>query len=284
MITAPLVVTLMLAIGIGVTLGMLGGGGTILAVPLLTYVAGMPPKEAIASSLFIVGVTSAVSVVGQARRGLVRWRTGLTFGAASMIGAFAGGLVGGRLPGTVLMIAFAIMMLATAIAMLRGTRGADPHAQSRDRAQPPDSAAGRQGTLSSHTEEPPAATAAPRRKWGKIALEGGIVGLVTGIVGAGGGFLVVPALALLGGLPMRAAAATSLLVIAMKSFTGLGGYLTAVNIAWGPVLAITAVTVVGSLLGMRLSAKVPEKKLRTLFGWMVLTIGAIILITELVGT
>lgn len=265
MISTALLITLVLAIGIGVALGMLGGGGTILAVPLLTYIAGMDPKQAIAASLFIVGITSAVSVVGQARRGLVRWRTGLTFGAASMVGAFAGGLLGGRLPSTVLMIAFAVMMLATAIAMLRSTRRASrmtdqPQATSR-----------------------PRATDRPRRRWGMIALEGGGVGLVTGIVGAGGGFLVVPALALLGGLPMRAATATSLLVIAMKSFTGLGGYLTSVSIAWGPVLAITAVTVVGALVGTRVSARVPERLLRSIFGWMVLTLGTVMLLVELIG-
>lgn len=97
--TLTTVVVLLLGVVVGVSLGLLGGGGSILTVPLLTYVAGMPPKEAIAASLLVVGVTSASSMLAHARRGNVRWRTGLIFGAAGMAGAFAGGLVGGTSPG-----------------------------------------------------------------------------------------------------------------------------------------------------------------------------------------
>src|SRR5690606_14983031 len=176
-----LVVTLLLSVLVGVSLGLLGGGGSILTVPILAYVAGMEAKEAIAASLFVVGVTSAVSVVSHARHGRVRWRTGLVFGAAGMAGAFAGGILGGYVPGQVLMIAFALMMLATAVAMIRGRRQED-----------------REPT----TGELPV---------GKVIVAGLVVGLVAGVVGAGGGCLVVPALALLGGLPMPVAAATSLL-------------------------------------------------------------------------
>src|SRR5688500_7318927 len=118
--------TVALAAVVGLALGLLGGGGSILMVPLLVYVAGMEAKEAIAASLVVVGVTAAVSVVGHARAGRVRWRTGLLFGAAGMAGAFAGGLLGGHLPGQLLMSAFALMMLATAVAMLRGSRDVDP--------------------------------------------------------------------------------------------------------------------------------------------------------------
>ncbi|QRN81765.1 MAG: sulfite exporter TauE/SafE family protein, partial [Nocardiopsis sp. BM-2018] len=112
-----IVLVLGLAVVVGLALGLLGGGGSILMVPLLTYVAGMAPKEAIAASLFIVGVTSLVSAFAHAREGNVRWRTGLVFGAAGMAGAFLGGVAGGYLPGAVLMIAFALMMVATAAAM-----------------------------------------------------------------------------------------------------------------------------------------------------------------------
>ena len=116
------VVVVALAVLVGLSLGLLGGGGSILVVPLLTYVGGLSAREAIATSLFVVGATSLVSMVGHARRNNVRWRTGLIFGAAGMLGAFLGGLAGGRIPGTVLMIAFAVMMIATAGAMITGRR------------------------------------------------------------------------------------------------------------------------------------------------------------------
>lgn len=107
-------IVLALALVVGLLLGLMGGGGSILMVPLLTYVAGLEPKQAIAGSLFVVGVTSLVSVLLHSRHGTVRWRTGLIFGAASMVGALLGGVVGGFLPGTLLLIAFAVMMLFTA--------------------------------------------------------------------------------------------------------------------------------------------------------------------------
>ncbi|TLP75771.1 sulfite exporter TauE/SafE family protein [Nesterenkonia sphaerica] len=249
--STALLVTLVLAIGIGLSLGLLGGGGTILAVPLLTYVAGMPPQEAIAASMFIIGVTALISVGAHARRGNVRWRMGLVFGAASMTGAFGGGVLGSQLPGVVLMVAFGAMMIATALAMVV------------DRRAP---------------SEPKYRSKLPVLK---IVMEGLVVGLVTGVVGAGGGFLVVPALVLLGGLPMSAAVGTSLLIISMKSFTGMAGYLTSVSIDWGPVLLITGVTVAGALLGSAVSSKVPDKMLKKAFGYMVLAMGVIVLLYEL---
>ena len=245
---------LALAAVIGVSLGLLGGGGSILAVPLLAYVAGMEPREAVAGSLFVVAVTSAVSLISHARRGNVRWRIGALFGAASMFGAFAGGLIGGRIPGTVLMIAFALMMLVTAAAMLR-----------RRKAVPASSTGGKKPSLS-------------RRR---ILADGLIVGLVTGMVGAGGGFLVVPALALLAGLPMSAAVGTSLLVITMKSVAGLGGYLTVISLDWQLILLVTGAAVAGALLGSQLTDRIPEDGLRKAFGIFVLIMGGLVLTLEL---
>lgn len=249
--SATLAITLLLSVLVGVSLGLLGGGGSILTVPILAYVAGLEAKEAIAASLFVVGVTSAVSVVAHARSGRVRWRTGLIFGAAGMAGAFVGGLLGGYIPGTVLMIAFALMMLATAAAMIRGRRGQ---------------------TAAPTIRELPVL---------KVIAEGLVVGLVTGIVGAGGGFLVVPALVLLGGLPMSVAVGTSLLVIAMKSFAGLAGYLTTVQLDWPLVLAVTAVAVAGSFVGARLAGVIPEHTLRKGFGVFVLAMAVFVLAQEL---
>jgi uncharacterized membrane protein YfcA len=243
-------VVVALTVVVGLTLGLLGGGGSILIVPLLVYVAGMETKEAIAASLVVVGVTSAVSVVGHARAGRIRWRTGLLFGLAGMAGAFAGGLLGGHLPGQLLMGGFAVMMVATALAMLRGRKNAAP--------------------AKVHAELPV----------GRVLLDGVVVGVVTGLVGAGGGFLVVPALALLGGLPMAVAVGTSLLVIAMKSFAGLAGYLATVPIDWPLTGAITAAAVVGSLIGGRLVARIPADALRRGFGWFVLAMGAFVLVQQ----
>ncbi|WP_448006846.1 sulfite exporter TauE/SafE family protein [Agromyces bauzanensis] len=247
-----LVIALLLAVLVGVALGLMGGGGSILTVPILTYVLGMGPKEAIAASLFIVGVTSAVSVFSHARAGRVRWKTGLIFGAAGMAGAFLGGILGGYIPGTVLMVLFAIMMIATATAMIRGRRKtADPHGD-------------------------------PQRGLPvlRIILDGFAVGIATGLVGAGGGFLIVPALNLLGGLPMAVAVGTSLLVIAMKSFAGLGGYLFSVQLDWPVVLAFTATAIAGSFIGSALAGKVPETALRRGFGIFVLVVGAFVIFQE----
>ena len=244
------VLVLALSVLIGLSLGVLGGGGSILTVPILVYVAGLDPREAIATSLFVVGVTSAAGVVSHARGGRVMWRTGLLFGLAGMAGAFVGGLVGGHAPGQLLLLAFALMMVATSLAMLRGRRtraGAKKHAE---------------------------------LPLFRVLLDGAVVGLVTGLVGAGGGFLVVPALALLGGLPMSVAVGTSLVVIAMKSFAGLAGYLTSVQLDWGLTLGVTATAVVGSVVGGRLAGRIPEATLRRGFGWFVLVMGVFVLVQQ----
>ncbi len=251
--TVTLVLTLLLSVLIGLSLGLLGGGGSILTVPILTYVAGLDPKEAIAASLFVVGVTSAVSAVTHARNGRVKWRTGLVFGLAGMAGAFLGGLAGGHIPGTVLMIAFALMMVATSLAMIRGRKV---------------------GSATAHDGELPVL---------KVVAEGLVVGLVTGLVGAGGGFLVVPALALLGGLSMPVAVGTSLVVIAMKSFAGLAGYLTTVSLDWALIGAVTVAAVAGSFAGARLAGRIPETALRQGFGIFVLVMGVFVLVQELPG-
>lgn len=240
-----------LAVLVGLTLGLLGGGGSILTLPILVYVAGMETKEAIATSLLVVGVTSAVAAISHARAGRVQWRTGLLFGAAGMVGAYAGGRIAQFIPGAVLLGAFALMMIATAVAMLRGRKAGS--------------------SRSAHDKIP----------LGRVLLDGVVVGLVTGIVGAGGGFLVVPALTLLGGLSMPVAVGTSLLVIAMKSGAGFAGYLSSVSIDWRLAAMITLAAVVGSLIGGRFANKVHPDTLRRAFGWFVLVMAAFILVQEL---
>ena len=246
-------VVLLLAVLVGMALGLLGGGGSILTVPLLVYIAGLDAKEAIATSLLVVGVTSLAALVPHARAGRVRWRTGAIFGAAAMAGAYAGGRIAEFIPGTVLLVAFALMMVATAVAMIRGRARQDAAGPGSG------SAAGDAGGSASVRELPVKL----------VLLEGVVVGLVTGLVGAGGGFLVVPALVLLGGLPMPVAVGTSLLVIA--------GYLSSVSIDWGLAAAVTAMAVLGSIGGALLSGRVPQDRLRQGFGWFVLVMGVLVL-------
>ncbi|WP_135456215.1 sulfite exporter TauE/SafE family protein [Mycobacterium sp. DL99] len=238
-------VAVALAVLVGVSLGLLGGGGSILTVPLLAYVAGMEAKQAIATSLLVVGVTSAVSTLSHARAGRVQWRSGLMFGAAGMVGAYLGGLLSYVVAGSVLLIAFTVVMAATGIAMIKGRKACAPTTQTMPVA--------------------------------KVLLMGLGVGVVTGAVGAGGGFLVVPALALLGGLPMPVAVGTSLLVITMNSAAGLAGHLSTVPIDWTIAGAITAAAVLGSLLGTRLTTRVDPDAVRRAFGWFVLLMASLIL-------
>ncbi|HUH54063.1 MAG TPA: sulfite exporter TauE/SafE family protein [Microbacteriaceae bacterium] len=246
------IIMLTLALVVGISLGLLGGGGSILTVPILTYVGGMDPKVAIASSLFIVGVTSIGGLISHARGGRVQWKTGIIFGLAGMVGAYLGGFVGGYIPGVILMVLFAIMMLATAIAMIRGRKKVK--------------------------------TATDDKKQGlplfRVILDGALVGLATGLVGAGGGFLIVPALNLLGGLPIAVAIGTSLLVIVMKSFAGFAGYLNKVAVDWTILLSFSAVAIVGSFIGAKLAGKIPEQKLRKGFGYFVLVMGAFVIFQE----
>jgi uncharacterized membrane protein YfcA len=206
----------------------------------------METRSAIAASLFVVGVTSAFGAITHARAGRIQWRTGLLFGAAGMVGGFAGGRLAAYVPGGVLMVLFAGMMVATAVAMLRGRSRATPRFR-------------------------------PVMPVGKVLAEGAFVGVVTGLVGAGGGFLVVPALVLLGGLPMEIAIGTSLVVIAMKSFAALAGHLGHAEVDWTVTLAVTAAAIAGSAIGGRLAGRIPPEALRRGFGIFVLAMAAFVL-------
>lgn len=239
--------TLLLSILIGVSLGLLGGGGSILTVPILVYVAGQDAKTAIATSLLVVAATSAAGAISHARNGRVQWRTGLLFGAAGMAGAYGGGRLGEYIPGNWLLVAFGLMMAATAVAMLRGRR------------------------------TPAQEDAEHRHPTFRILVDGVVVGLVTGLVGAGGGFLVVPALALLAGLPMHVAVGTSLVVIALKSTAGLVGYLHSVAIDWPLAFGVTAAAIAGTVVGGRLAGRVTQETLRRGFGWFVVVMAVFVL-------
>ncbi|WPB76862.1 sulfite exporter TauE/SafE family protein [Archangium violaceum] len=235
---------------IGVTLGLLGGGGSILTVPLLVYVLGVEPKTAIAMSLLVVGLTSASAVVVHARAGRVHWRTALIFGAGGMSGAFLGGRLAQWVPPGLLLLLFSAIMVAAAVAMLR--RKEAPNT-------PGDS------------ELAPVLLPVPR-----VLAQGAAVGLLSGLVGAGGGFLIVPALVLVG-LPTQAAVGTSLAIISLQCLAGLLGHLGHVQLPWGLTAAVVGAAVGGSFLGGRLAGHVSPRALRKGFAVFVLGIACVML-------
>lgn len=243
-----MILALPLSLCIGISLGLLGGGGSILTVPILIYALGVDEKAAMATSLLVVGITSAVAAVQHARAGNVVWRIAMVFAPAGMVGAFVGGLVARFIPATLLLILLALIMTGTGLAMWRGRKA--PCLQ-------------RVG-----------ANCLPVAK---IVREGLVVGVVTGLVGAGGGFLVVPALALLGGLSMPLAVGTSLVVISLKSFAGFAGYASHVNIDWTLAALVTLTAVAGSFAGARLTRHVAPDSLRKGFAVFVLCMAAYLL-------
>lgn len=236
------------ALLIGLSLGLLGGGGSILTVPILLYVFSLPPRQAIATSLLVVGLTSVSALVSHALAGRVRWRTGALFGATSMVGAYLAGRAAAWIPPSVQIVAFGLMMLVTAGAMMRGRRGPEASA-----------------TITT----------------GKMVAQGLGVGAVTGLVGAGGGFLVVPALVLLGGFEMPVAVGTSLMVISMNSFAGFMGYVSAVEVPWRVAGMVSLAAVLGSVVGVRLVRYISPARLRQGFAWFVVVMAVFVLGQEI---
>lgn len=241
---------LILATLIGLSLGLLGGGGSILTVPVLVYVLGVAAKPAVAMSLPVVGVTSLVAAAFHWRLGNVRVPTALTFGSLAMVGAFAGARLSVLLSGPVQLALLAVAMLAAAASMLRDT-----------------------GDTSVPDEE---ADAGPVRLVALVPVALA-VGMLTGLVGIGGGFLVVPALVLLARVPMGQAVGTSLLVIAMNSASAFAGYVGTVELDWGFLGGFTTAAVVGALVGTALLSRVPQAALKRGFAVLLLAMGGFVL-------
>ena len=236
---------------IGLSLGLLGGGGSILTLPILVYVLDVEPRTAIPMSLLVVGITSTSGALIHARGGRVRYRTGLVFGATAMAGAYAGGQVAHFLPASVLLTTFAAVMLVTSAAMMRGRRAPRP---------------------AGVPAEPEVA---------KVLAIGAVVGTVAGSIGAGGGFLIVPALALFGGLAMPEAVGTSLMVIAMQSFAGFAGHAAHVHLDARLTVVVSASAVAGSLAGTQLGRGLSPDHLRCGFAWFVLAMALFLLTKQL---
>ena len=235
---------LALAVLIGLSLGLLGGGGSILTVPVFVYVLGFAAKPAIAMTLPVVGTASLVGAASHWRAGNVRLRAALLFGLAAMAGAYLGARLAIHVAGAVQLATLGVVMVAAAVSMLAGRRDDG---------------------------------ATVRRPLPVLLAAGVGVGMLTGFVGIGGGFLIVPALVLLGGLPMKQAVGTSLVVIAMNSAAGFAGYAGTVAVPWGFLAAFTACAVVGILLGTRLVRHVSAGALRRGFAVFLLAVAALVL-------
>jgi len=235
-----------LASAIGLSLGLLGGGGSILTVPVFVYVLGYAAKPAIAMSLPVVGTTSLVGAIGHWRAGNVNFRQAFTFGIVAMVGAFAGARLAVLVSGLFQLTLLAVVMLGAALSMLR-----------RPVAQPSD---GNE----------------PVSRWLVLAVGLG-VGLLTGLVGIGGGFLIVPALVVLARLPMKQAVGTSLVVIAMNSASGFLGYLGQVDVPWGFMAVFTTIAIGGILVGTHLVRFVSQQALKRSFAVFLLVMAGVIL-------
>lgn len=250
----------------GLSLGMIGGGGSILTVPILVYLLKIDPILSTAYSLFVVGSTALVGGFFYLKRGEVDLRTGAIFALPSFVAVYlVRSLVVPNLPEQVVslggfhftksllvMAIFAILMLLASSSMIRKTKTS-------------------QGVEMS-----------PVMKFLVIALEGFLVGGVTGFVGAGGGFLIIPALVVLVGLPMRIAVGTSLLIISAKSLVGFTGDLQhQAYIDWTLLWTVTGIAIVGLLIGTQLSSRVSDEKLKTGFGYFTLVMGTLILIDQI---
>jgi uncharacterized protein len=253
---------LALALLIGLSLGILGGGGSIITVPIFVYVLGIEAKPAIAMSLAVVGATAAVGAASHWRDGNVNVRVAFVFGGFAMVGTFLGARLALFVSGPAQLTIFAVVMLLGAWFMFRGPREIVAPALPTPRTQ-----------LSTAQH----GTALRDLPLGLIALEGLGVGALTGLVGVGGGFMIVPALVLLTGLPMKHAVGTSLVIIALKSATGFIGYLDQVVIDWGFMAAFTAVAAAGILVGARLVRRIPQAALRQAFALMLVVMGVLIL-------
>lgn len=250
-----------LAACIGVSLGLIGGGGSVLAVPILVYVMGVSPKPAIAMTLFVVGFVSLIGVIPHWKRGNVNLKTAFMFGTATMLGAYVGAKIASLpfITGTIQMILFALMMLLAAGFMI--------YKSSKSTAQPANN------ELDLNLYPQPVC----KYCWLWMMSEGLGVGVLTGLVGVGGGFAIVPALVLLGNTPIKEAIGTSLLIITLNSVAGFLGYLGSVPLNWNLMATFTVAASLGTFGGAYLSQFINPKQLQRVFGYFLLVVASFIL-------
>lgn len=269
------------AVLMGLSLGLIGGGGSILTVPILVYLFQVDAVLATAYSLFIVGLTSLVGSFSHIKLGNIHWRTAIVFGIPSIISVFltrsflvpripdpimtfgqdaSGGAAFVLTKSVGLLLLFAVIMVMAAYSMIKPSKKAS---------------ADQSTVVESDGQQ-------PKFNYPLILSEGAIVGVVTGLVGAGGGFLIIPALVLLAKLPMKQAVGTSLMIIAAKSLIGFVGDMRGNEVIdWSFLAVFSSIAVVGILIGSLLSKRIPGEKLKPAFGWFVLVMGTYIIIKEL---
>ena len=240
---------LLLSGTIGVSLGLMGGGGSILALPVLVYVARIDPRQAVAMSLAIVGATSLIASLMQHRDGRVDPRVGGAFGVAGLPGAFLGARLTHFLPPRLLLLLFSVLMLVAGSVMLHRS-----------------------------LHEPGEGAPGERRRLGAIVSAGFGVGFLTGFLGIGGGFIIVPSLVLFAGLSMPSAVGTSLLIIALNCTAGLLGHIGEGAVPIGPTASFTAAAVAGGLMGGRIAKRVSPRALRRGFAVFVILLGLYVLV------
>ena len=243
-----------LGLVIGLLLGLLGGGGSILAVPALVYGVGMPLAAAVPTSLVVVGISSATALTPRLRKGQVQWRLAAVFGAAGAGAAFAGAAVNRLLEPRVVLVGFAAMMVAAGVRMLRER-----------------TAAGGDCAL-------PGGGINWRGCLPKAIGSGVVVGFLTGLFGVGGGFLIIPALVLLLGLSMTVAVGTSLIIIVINSVAGFAAHAGDAALDYPVVGAFTVAAVVGSLAAARLGSRLPAERLRRWFAYLVFAVAAFVIV------
>lgn len=239
------------ALVVGLSLGLLGSGGSILTVPVLVLLAGQDDKAAVVESLAIVAMVAASGAIGFARQRRVDWGSVLLFGVPGALAAGLGGRLGAAVPGRVQLVVFGVVMMVAAAAMWRS---------------------------------PPAGVRQTPRARGWSAVDGAGVGLLTGFVGVGGGFLIVPALTVLGGLPMSLAIGTSLTLVAINAASGLIGAVATLGLGsadWRLVVMFAAVGMVGAAVGRRLGGRLPQEQLRRVFGATLAVVAVAILARSL---
>ena len=246
------VLGIVLGFGVGIVLGLLGGGGSILAVPIFLYVFRVEPKPAIAMSLAVVGMSAFVGFLGHWRQGSVNLRVGFPFGAVAMGAAFFTARVADRVPVAIQLSLFAAFAFTAAIVMLvdsmRPTR---------------------------HTASTPARIP---HFTPLLALEAVGVGALTALIGAGGGFVIVPALVYLAGVPVKEAVGSSLLIITLNALSGFAGYIGQEPIDWALVGSFTGVAAMGAILGTRLNRRVSHVRIKQGFALLILSLGSYLIL------
>lgn len=246
----------LLALTVGLVLGLLGGGGSILAVPTFLYVFHVEPKPAIAMSLVVVGMSALVGFLTHWRQGTVNVRIAAIFGALAMVGAFGGARIARFVPASAQLTLFAIFAVTAAIMMLRDSLRAAPAS--------PERAVTDHGHFSA-----------------LLGVQAIAVGVLTSLIGAGGGFVIVPALVLVADVPVKEAVGSSLLIIAMNATSGVAGYLGQVPFDWPLVTWFTTLAAIGAVTGTRFMRRLPAARIKQGFAIMILVLGTYLVIRRL---